>query len=100
MTIEYHIDDKTHTMEISIFGQFNFYLSEDFHQLTHTTRKIEKIIIDLENTVSIDSAGLGILFFLRKKFDMNSVEILLTNSNPNVLRIFAIAKISHFFTIR
>ncbi|MCJ8268754.1 MAG: STAS domain-containing protein [Psychrosphaera sp.] len=100
MTIEYQLDDKTHTMEVSISGHFNFYLSEDFHRLANTTNKIEKIILDLENTVSIDSAGLGILFFLRKKFDMDSVDLQITNSNPNVLRLLDTAKIGHFYTIR
>lgn len=60
----------------------------------------ESCTMDFENLSYISSAGLGLLFATQKRLVDSGEAITLTNLNPHIREIFAIAGFDNIFEIK
>jgi len=59
----------------------------------------KRIVLDLKETWFVDSAGMGILYNLRKKIVDQKGKICLKSINPEVRKILELTKLIDFFEI-
>ena len=94
MTVESRFTEDGSALIINIRGKFDFKLLSQFRlAYSDSTIKVEKIIIDMRDTSSIDSSALGMLLNMQRHLGKADGEITITNCNQDVSKIF---QITHF----
>jgi len=94
MTVETKLAVGDDLLVISIKGVFDFSMLDDFR--VAYTRDIEqstRIVIDMRDTLSINSSALGMLLNMQRHLCKADGEIEVINCNDVVKKIF---KITHF----
>ncbi|MBF0185895.1 MAG: STAS domain-containing protein [Magnetococcales bacterium] len=85
---------------ISIGGRFNFETYVQFHEVCkQISTKNLSIIVDLSETGYIDSAGLGMLLFLRSHADLYESRVEIINVAPDVRKILDASNFQRLFKI-
>ena len=87
---------------INIEGDFNFSQLHEFKKSYSDieTLKDKKIIVDLRNTLTVDSSALGMLLNLQTELSKQDQEIEIINSNDVVRKIFHITNFEKKFSIK
>lgn len=100
LSYEIEIDDPVITFTLS--GKIT--TETDFDELetevfNHLNQNYYRVIFDIENLTHTNSSGIG--FFMRTltKTRIMGGELILTNINGNVKKIFEIAKLDEIYTI-
>ena len=87
---------------IKIVGKFDFQSHNDFQKIYEDFEKYENVnfIVDLTETTSIDSSGLGMLLLLRNYAgeEEDSVELLVQDND--VYKILGISRFETLFKIK
>ena len=94
MTIEAAFTENDEMLVISIKGAFDFPMLNDFRRAySGDFDNSTKIVIDMRDTLSINSSALGMLLNMQRHLNKNDGEISIINCNEVVQKIF---KITHF----
>ena len=94
MTVETSLTEDGCVLIITVKGKFDFKLLSQFRKAySDNTLESEKIIIDLRDTISIDSSALGMLLNMQRYLGKADGEISIMNCNKDVIKIF---QITHF----
>ncbi len=101
MNVESVLSENGLTLTISIWGEFNFMVLNEFRAAYNndTARSAKNIIIDLRKTETIDSSALGMLLNMQRSLKKSNREIRIINCNEVVKRIFAITHFDKKFVI-
>jgi anti-anti-sigma factor len=99
ISVDYKFNEDTQALDIYIRGQFNFSLVSEFRIIYASVQSPKIITINLKETVTIDSSGLGILLYLQKHFDTEKTNTRLTHCNPAIIKTLNMAQFSKLFTI-
>jgi anti-sigma B factor antagonist len=83
---------KPGTMTITPFGPIDSDTYLDFEDKIKPALKpgIKGIVLDLANVEYISSAGLGVLFTMKKFLKQQGGELLFSNLKPQIVRLFEI----------
>ena len=88
------------TLTIQIKGKFDFNLVQSFRQAyAQMSEKIVKVIIDLRETVYMDSSALGMLLNMKKTIDSQVETIEISNCQPQLRKILQISRFDKKFDI-
>ena len=100
MTVDTKLTENDDLLVISVNGVFDFSMLDDFR--TAYTRDIEestRVVIDMRNTLSINSSALGMLLNMQRHLCKADGEIEVINCNEVVKKIFNITHFNKKFSI-
>lgn len=98
MSIESRFDASKRELIVSIIGDFNLEVVDDFRAAYRNVDPLH-VRVDMSRTQRMDSSGLGMLLNMRKSVkDMTCITIV--GSNPYIRRILSIAKFESKFDIQ
>ena len=85
---------KDHTQQFSLQGSLDVNTSEQFSQAIddNIAPDTQVVILDLSELDYISSAGLRIIFKLRKIVKSNNSKIYVVNPQPQIQKVFDIVK--------
>lgn len=86
-------------VRMTVSGRFDFQLHREFRKAYEDLKPTTKIIVDLQETVSLDSAAMGMLMAMRAHIGEDKAEIELRNCNPIVTKTIDIFKMQRFFKV-
>ncbi len=96
--VEQSADQKKYI--IFIHGVFDYRCTQDFRRMYEDWEpKPEQIEVDMGKMEFVDSTGLGLLMMLRKHANLNN-DIILTNINPDILKILKVSQFDALFDLR
>ena len=91
-------DDKL--LIISIDGKFDFNLLNEFRDsYTDFPGAAEAFVVDLRNTVTIDSSALGMLLNMKRHLKLPDGKIKIINCNETVSKVLHITSFNKKFAI-
>ncbi len=100
MALTSHISSDGNQLTINVTGQFNFSVYQKFREACQqVTAPRTSFVIDLRGTEYMDSSALGMLLLLRERSGGDAADIHITNCNPEIRKIFAIANFDRLFQI-
>lgn len=101
MKVEKSLTDSNTTLTISVKGDFNFLLLNEFRDAYSSEEAVtaRKLIVDLGKTETVDSSALGMLLNMQRHLEKEDGEITIINSNPVVQKIFNITHFGKKFNI-
>ncbi len=100
MAIETKLDTERQILEIKITGRFDFSVHQDFRRATQQASSgVSGIVVDMSDTVYVDSSALGMLLVLRDKVGENKDAISIKNAKAEVRKILDIANFDKLFTL-
>ena len=101
MAIKSEITDGGSCLNIAIEGRFDASLLDGFRRSFEECESdsISRYVVDLAETVHLDSSALGMLLVLRDYAGGDQANISIVNSSPEVKKIFAISSFEQLFTI-
>jgi anti-anti-sigma factor len=102
MSIESSLSSDSKTLTIMVEGRFDATCLDDFRRCYEEggSDTVSKYIVDLQNTVHLDSSALGMLLVLRDYAGGDQSNILIDNCSDDVKKIFAISAFSQLFEIQ
>jgi anti-anti-sigma factor len=101
MSVFLQADDDNNQLRISVKGAFNFSVYNDFREkYSNDAYRHYDIIINLQDCTLIDSSALGMLLIMKKYFDKNDGEIIISNANREVRNVLDIVHFEKKFTIK
>ncbi|NQZ06251.1 MAG: STAS domain-containing protein [Algicola sp.] len=88
-------------MTVTINGAFNAHLVQAFRKVfLEIEGQDTTIVIDLADAEYIDSAALGLMIHMKKKFKDSNLNIIkIINSNDRILKVFQIMCFHDMFEI-
>lgn len=101
MAINSELIDGGDSLRISIDGRFDASSLDAFRRSFEDaeTDSIKRYVVDLAETVHLDSSALGMLLVLRDHAGGDQANISIINSSPEVKKIFAISSFEQLFDI-
>jgi anti-anti-sigma factor len=92
-------DGKKITIHIS--GEFNFSVYKEFREAYQRSAQPANTtyVIDMAGADYMDSSALGMLLLLRERAGGERSEIVITNCNPEIRKIFKISNFDRLFKI-
>jgi anti-anti-sigma factor len=99
MPVSFEADHQARLITIAVSGHFDFRVITEFRRAYNAIENPQTVIVDLKETDYIDSAGLGILIYLRKHFNCKKEDIHLINCNNEITKTFTIARFNKMFVI-
>jgi anti-anti-sigma factor len=97
MSVNVHKSSDGSQITISVTGQFNFSIYQEFREAARAGNS--HCIIDLKGTDYMDSSALGMLLVLRERNGGDKADIRIINCNPEIRNIFTIANFDRLFRI-
>ena len=100
MAVTYNYSQSNNELVISISGKFDFTQVKDFRD-AYTSGEYGNTdyVVDLQETVHMDSSALGMLLNMRKHLgDKTSINI--ANSRPQIKKILTISRFDKKFSIQ
>lgn len=98
--VETSLDAETKTLTIKVSGRFDFSLHNYFREAYEQVDSEVKIhIIDLGNTVYLDSSALGMLLLLRDFAGVEKSDIRIVKCSDDVRKILSISNFEQLFSI-
>ena len=101
MSIRSAVSDDGSAVTIHIDGRFDASSLEDFrHSYENVeSQDVKQYIVDLGETIHLDSSALGMLLVLRDHAGGDNSDIVVSNCSPEIKKIFAISSFERLFTI-
>ncbi|WNO07909.1 STAS domain-containing protein [Teredinibacter sp. KSP-S5-2] len=101
MAIKSQVSEGGELLTISIDGRFDASSLDEFRKSYEDTdpSEIQRYVVDLEDTIHLDSSALGMLLVLRDFAGGDQANITISNCSPEVRKIFAISSFEQLFTI-
>ncbi|WP_086932488.1 STAS domain-containing protein [Agarilytica rhodophyticola] len=101
MSITSCLSDNGEALTISIEGRFDASSLEQFRRSFENvdSDNIQRYVVDLAETVHLDSSALGMLLVLRDHAGGDKANIVIDNCSPEVKKIFAISSFEQLFVI-
>ena len=102
MAIKSELVDSGSSLKISIDGRFDASSLDAFRRSFEESdaEDVQSYIVDLAETVHLDSSALGMLLVLRDHAGGDQSSISIINSSPEVKKIFAISSFEQLFDIQ
>ena len=100
MSIQSSISSDGKTLTVTIDGRFDATCLDEFRRCYEEVSDVKKYVVDLGNTVHLDSSALGMLLVLRDYAGGDQSDIVISNSSADVKKIFAISAFSQLFDIQ
>ena len=98
--VKTNISNNGETCTIAVSGSFDFNLVKQFRNAYSKISPVPgKIIIDLRNAETVDSAALGMLINMKKFLGKDDGDIQIQNCNSTIKRILSIARFDMLFSI-
>lgn len=100
MPITSQLSPQGDSVSIVVEGRFDFSSHRDFRDAYEAHGDaIQDYVIDMTDTVYLDSSALGMLLLLRDYAGGNDASIKICNCNDDVKKIFAISNFEQLFDI-
>ncbi|MFV2059454.1 MAG: STAS domain-containing protein [Gammaproteobacteria bacterium] len=100
MSVTTTMSDENNTLTITILGAFDFSIVHEFREsYSDMSNQKPNIVINLRDTIHIDSSALGMLLNLKRNVDASDKDIKLINVRPDVKKILQIAHFEKLFDI-
>lgn len=102
MAIKSVLSDNGSILTITIEGRFDASSLDEFRRAYEDvdSNTLQKYIVDLRDTIHLDSSALGMLLVLRDFAGGDKANITIDNCSPEVKKIFAISSFEQLFTIQ
>jgi len=86
---------------VDVIGEMDLYNSYKLKELIMKMieKKIEKLIINLEQVEYIDSSGIGALIYITSTIKKMNLRLAMTNVYGSVKKVIELTKLTHFFPI-
>lgn len=97
MPVNVHKNSDGSETKISVNGQFNFSIYQEFREAARTGSR--RYVIDLKGTDYMDSSALGMLLVLRERNGGDNADIQIINCNSEIRNVFTIANFDRLFSI-
>lgn len=98
--VETSLDTESKTLTIKVSGRFDFSLHNYFREAYEQVDSEVKIhIVDLGNTVYLDSSALGMLLLLRDFAGVEQSDIRIVKCSDDVRKILSISNFEQLFSI-
>lgn len=91
--------DEGATLVLAVKGHFDFSVHGGFRDAYRDAAGYRRYVVDLGETVYIDSSALGMLLLLREHAGNQGAEVVLRGPSPDVRNILEIANFHTLFTI-
>lgn len=101
MEIEIEIKEKNNLKFFNLRGEIDVYTSPKLKEkvVEELEKKVENLVINLQEVSYIDSTGLGILIGALKRMKEREGNLYLIFSSPRLKRIFEITGLNKIFLI-
>lgn len=86
-------------LTITIKGRFDFSTHQDFRAAYEKETEAQRYVVDLKETIYLDSSALGMLLLLRDHAGGERADVTLASCNSDVVKILAISNFSKLFKI-
>jgi len=102
MAIKSVLSDNGSILTIAIDGRFDASSLDEFRRAYEDvdSNSLQKYVVDLSDTVHLDSSALGMLLVLRDFAGGDKANITIDKCSPEVKKIFAISSFEQLFTIQ
>ena len=101
MPITSQLSSSGDSVSIVVEGRFDFSSHRDFRNAYESHgERINNYVIDMADTVYLDSSALGMLLLLRDFAGGNDASIQIVNCNDDVKKIFSISNFEQLFDIQ
>lgn len=99
LKIDVNFNAEKDKWDINLAGELDMYTANELKdELNIAIEENPKdLIINMQNLDYIDSTGLGILIGVLKRLKQKQSEIYITNTKPNVKKIFSITALDKVF---
>jgi len=94
--IRWNLTDDKQTLMIWVEGRFDFQLHREFREAYRDVGGVKAVVIDLSQTIYVDSSALGMLLLLRES--LGNAKISLSNINAKIRMVLTIAHFDRLFT--
>lgn len=101
MTVKTSFSENDKKYTISVDGDFNFSLLDEFRN-SYSSKEAElaiSIVMDMRRTLTIDSSALGMLLNMQTHLNKKDGEIKIINCNEIVGNIFTITNFGKKFSV-
>lgn len=101
MAIKSQKSDDGVMLTISIDGRFDASSLDEFRRSYEDSdpSEIQRYVVDLAETIHLDSSALGMLLVLRDFAGGDQADITISSCSPEVRKIFAISSFEQLFNI-
>ena len=100
MTVKADLSKQEDVLTISIDGKFDFGSLKEFRQAyTGDHQRVQKYVVDMRRTETMDSSALGMLLNMKKYLNKADREIRIINCGPTLKKILLIARFDKKFAI-
>ena len=100
MTIETRVSKDDKTLVISISGNFDFTLLNEFRKAYSEAKGLaDNYIVDLRSTPTIDSSALGMLLNMQRHLNQPDGKIKIINCNQVVSKVLRITSFDKKFIL-
>ncbi|MCF6211261.1 MAG: STAS domain-containing protein [Gammaproteobacteria bacterium] len=99
MGITTQLSEQGDQLNIVIAGRFDFSLHAEFRDAYRNLPSDTKFIIDLSQTIFMDSSAMGMLLLLREFAGEESADIQLLNCSQEVRKVLSISNLDKMFSL-
>ncbi len=90
-----------HSLVINVVGRLGFDIHREFrHAYEKQPKRYQRYAVNLQQCISIDSTGLGMLLMLRDFADVGKENLLLVHCTADVAQVLKYASFEQLFTIQ
>ncbi|PCK08465.1 MAG: anti-anti-sigma factor [Alteromonadaceae bacterium] len=102
MSITSSLTSNGEVLNISIAGRFDASCLEEFRKSFEDDNSggLKSYVVDLSETIHLDSSALGMLLVLRDHAGGDKADITIDNCSPEVKKIFTISSFEQLFNIK
>lgn len=102
MDLDIHVDpDRNGWAVVSVHGEIDVYTAPRCRErlVALVSEGHYRIVVDLEGVDFLDSTGLGVLVGALKRVRSHDGELLLVCTQPRILKVFEITRLTRVFDI-
>ncbi len=99
MGITTQLSEAGDQLKIVIAGRFDFSLHAEFRDAYRNLPPDTQFVIDLSQTIFMDSSAMGMLLLLREFAGEESADIRLLNCSPEVRKVLSISNLDKMFSL-
>lgn len=101
MEVKVNIEDKGRHTLVSLAGSLDLYMVSSLKKKLNPLvegNEVSCLILDLENLEYMDSSGIALMAYLRKKMMQKEGSFYLMKTGESVLQVMRLAALDKFFT--
>lgn len=101
LKVDINFNEEKDNWNVTLEGELDIYTAPDLKDRLSEIKeeKIKDLTINMQNLEYIDSTGLGILVGALKRLKQKEKDIYITNTKPNVKKIFTITGLDKIFKL-